>query len=199
MADIRTVVRDRVREHVDHSLVRPGRYLCVAHLIDLDGAYVPEDHVLLDTALSHISYGADHIATPNRDRTLRVMEEKRRQISLLLREDAAMSLGHGMAVPYRLFFVSRNLEHALNGSMGTLTQSEKDDQAAVNAMVFHRNPKRLFDELTYLYATQRPAGVIRPTWRQTWDHVAEETRSLERGSNLILLPRFVMEASEQNT
>lgn len=59
--DVREVVRDKVKYHLDRSDYRKADYSHITQVIDLDGAFVPNDLVIEDSSIPRIQYGADAI------------------------------------------------------------------------------------------------------------------------------------------
>lgn len=163
----------------------------IAHLTDLDGAYIPDEAVTQQDGLPRRRYTDTGIASPSRAATLEEMAEKRRCIDLLVDRKTdyrRASAGRGIrAVPYRLFYMSRNLEHALHGVSRDLGQDEKDDfasdfaEANMDAAVF----RATLDE-----AARRHGGM--PDWESSWEYARDRTafHSLEPGSNLKWIEEF---------
>lgn len=188
--DIRRIVSEHVQAHIKDSPFKPSCYTHVVQVIDLDGAFIPTSLILEDGNAYHIRYTESNIISPNRMRTIQVLSEKQRQIGKLL-SDKPLPVGGRRFLPYRLFFMSRNLEHALSGRHESLTEKQKANIAATRAIAYANNSNLLMRNLLALYAMNRPSGVQRPDWSQTWDYVREGKNSLMRNSNLILMPQFV--------
>ncbi|MBT1161826.1 hypothetical protein [Bifidobacterium sp. SO1] len=118
-----------------------------------------------------------------------IRRENRSQIRRLLNK-RMVSIGHGREIPYRLFFMSRNLEHALSHRIESLDDVMKADLADERNMYYSRNPERLMTDLLKLYSTNLPEGIELASWRQTWDYAMDGLNSLKPNSNLVLLKQY---------
>lgn len=188
--DAKQIVDSFVRRHVRESSFSPREYMQIVQLIDLDGAFIPADSVIEQTNLQRLEYKDNHILAPDRRWLITVHDEKKRQVHALLSKHH-IALSRGITVPYQLFFMSRNLEHALSGVNGNLDGEQKADIAAVRGLAYGQNPNLLMNDLLRLYAMNIPQGRSAPNLKETWDWAMTGVHSLERNSNLILLPKLI--------
>lgn len=181
---------------VDEYLAQQGREATslgwIAHLTDLDGAFIDDSLVAQDSSLDHRAYSTNGIISPSRSATLAELEEKRRCINILVddKKDFRRSIKRREAweVPYRLFYMSRNLEQALHEVAENLSDDEKAGFAAdfaednADPAVFQANLER---------AAQRHGGM--PSWKDSWEYARDMSsrHSLESGSNLKWITDFV--------
>ena len=205
--DVRTLVRNRVREHISqkNGAYRKRDVIRIIQVIDLDGAFIPHDRVFEDRLLSHVEYGSDRISVPNRARHCELMAEKRRNV------DSLRGLSNIDNIPYRLFFVSRNLEHAFAADPDVRDLAEKNDLASARAIQFARDPDLFRAMLVLQYAqhlaearfstvnamTLRQAHTVIEQegllWNESWKNVlcSNSLLSLHAGSNLACIPDFI--------
>ncbi|NEG89473.1 hypothetical protein [Bifidobacterium aerophilum] len=185
---------------IDEYLIREGKSATslgwIAHLTDLDGAFIPDSAVGQDVSLTHRAYRATGIISANREATLTQLAEKRRCIDLLVDEKTDFrrktKKNEAWSVPYRLFYMSRNLEHALHGIVDDLSQDEKDDFASdfasanLDPAMFRRSLEQ---------AAQRHGDM--PDWKASWEYARDRStcHSLESGSNLKWISDFVASCS----
>lgn len=188
--DAKQIVDSFVRWHVRESSFSPREYMQIVQLIDLDGAFIPADRVIEQSDLQRLEYEQDRILAPDRRWLIAVHDEKKRQVHALLGKHH-VTLSRGLTIPYQLFFMSRNLEHALSGLGENLDSEQKADIAAVRGLAYGQNPNLLMNDLLRLYAMNIPQGQSAPDLKGTWDWVMTGVHSLERNSNLILLPKLV--------
>ena len=185
--DVRQMVREKVEYHLERSDYSKNSFTHVVQVIDLDGAFVADADVVQSDAAS-VRYEEDRILTPNRERQLAIMRTKRTGISDLLKLRAVGRL------PYRLFYVSRNIEHAFAGENGELDARKKQSIAALVADAYARDTDMFGRNLERLYKLHMPQNEAGHDWWATWEHVRNQGKcSLQRGSNLLLMPQFVME------
>lgn len=177
--DVKETVRSFVLDVIDTKrLYRWEDLDRVIQIVDLDGAFVPDEAVVENSALSGVWYGAQEIECPDAS----LMRKRNAVKSAALRKlVASRTLTYrGRSVPYAAYFMSRNLEHALFGVKAELDDAMKRRLAEAFARDCEADPAKLPQTL-------RDEGVLVPgDYRQTWKYVQQETRSLERGSNLAL-------------
>ena len=154
----------------------------ILHLTDSDGAYVPERHVVYDRSRKD---GAFYdcvekvIRTQKPQNIIKRNDKKKEIIDRLLDVEAI----HG--TPYRLFYVSCNLDHVLHDSPNV----EDGTQKGVRAQVFRNRYKDDLDAFKRFIA--RSDWSAQGTFKQTWDYLRGEGRygsehSLDRLTNLAL-------------
>ncbi|MBT1162886.1 hypothetical protein [Bifidobacterium sp. SO1] len=184
---------------VDEYLAQQGREATslgwVAHLTDLDGAFIDDSLVTQDTSLDRRIYSPTGIISPNRLATLTELEEKRRCIDILVKKTNFQrsikknkKTEEAWKAPYRLFYMSRNLEQALHEITENLSDEEKDDLAAgfaednADPAVFQANLEQ---------AAKRHGDM--PSWEASWKYAKDMSsrHSLESGSNLKWITDFV--------
>ena len=78
----------------------------IFHILDMDGACIPDEDVCESEQGTTIKYFLDHIETPD----VKYIRERNQRKSVLLLKLSSTPKIHG--IPYRAFYNSRNLEHA---------------------------------------------------------------------------------------
>ena len=188
-SDPRQVVRKAVNRHIalakEEGRYRRSDVSRIVQVIDLDGAFTPLDNVIEKPDLSHVEYDEHCIYASNAVKQIDTMRAKQEGVRSL------RSLTDIDDIPYRLFYVTRNLEHAFSGIVGNVSQGGKARQAAILAQQYADNPDRFTQTLKALYVLHHSNEQM--TWNETWNRVFRSpTLSLARGSNLMLLPRFLI-------
>lgn len=164
----------------------------IVHVIDLDGTFIPDELVQCSSGLPEPVYHRDRIAVPNRERFIENRIVRRASIGRLI---DVPYLTHTerpkkREVPYRLFFVGRNLEDAFADEAGSdLSDEDKKRLAYRKAMKFTTNPL-IFEQR--LIKLNKACGAPRD-WRDSWRYVMdrESCHSLERCSNLYWIRDFI--------
>lgn len=164
----------------------------IIHIIDLDGAYVPEDDIRLftteeeATANSLVTAGSpkntlyldDHIAVrSNLSQRQDTLYRKRKNIEYLLNL-SEISVGK-RTVRYELYYFSCNLDHFLHGD-ANMTGAEK----MRNAAAFSYKVTDADSLITYFSENEFCPKV---DYEQSWKLLRHNTASLQRGSNVHLL------------
>ncbi len=174
--------RDRVRDLIVGELKRDRGYQWkdiaqIVQICDMDGAFIPESLVLAGET-DAIEYREDRILT-GKTESIR-LRNRRKSESLRKLSSISCLTYQKHEVPYRIYYFSRNMEHALHNRSGSLSNSEKSKLA----QSFRR---RFANDLPQFKAFMRSPEVAVPgDYRDTWDAVQNGVSSLRRGSNLHL-------------
>ena len=161
----------------------------VIQICDLDGAFAPDDSVRENPSAEETLYSTTDIVTTNRDALIADRTTKRNGVGSLLKLDGFRKKqgGRTVLIPYRLFYVSRNLEHAFRGRTDNLDAQHKQSGAIKLADRFTRDPN-LFS--TTLQSLRRIHGNP-ATWEESWRYAMQDFHSLERGSNLAFVEPYL--------
>ena len=188
----RNTVCDLVNRYLERWEYSPKYLECVLQVCDLDGAFIPDDHVRANPALPDITYLPDAIVTPSPDALISDHRLKQGSTSALVSSDY-LKLKRNQRVPYRLFYCSRNLEHAFCGLDGTLSDRDKRIHAARVAARYANDPQAFRRLLADLAAMHGNPG----DWERSWRYALEGLHSLQRGSNLAFAEPFILQAASR--
>ncbi len=81
-------------------------------------------------------------------------------------------------IPYRVYYNSRNLEHALYGIMEDMSDEEKRDRADDFADEYEDNLEGFIELITSEEIS------VSGTYQQTWKYIERDCHSLERHTNM---------------
>ena len=172
---MRQFVVDRIASRHEYEWTDLDR---IIHIVDLDGAFIPNE-CIVEGDCDGFVYGRDSITA--RD-TARVVDRNERKSAALLELAGTRELKHRKhAVPYRVYFMSRNLEHALYGSVREFSDDEKRQLSAAFGKKYRNDPEG-FINLLRSGDVKVPGDTVEETWR----YAREGTNSLHRGSSLHL-------------
>lgn len=183
---IRQFVLDRIEmrhAYTWHDIAR------VVHIVDLDGAFIPESNIRQGNEPGY-HYGPDYIEAPDIDDIVRRNKEKASALRELI--GCEQLTWKRASIPYSVYFVSRNLEHALYGIDSDCSDDEKRDLSNSFADKYSYDPEG-FAELLLSEVISVPGE----DFGDTWDYAQQGTHSLERGSNLHLLVNKLSGCPEQ--
>ncbi len=169
-------IRAMVNQEKKKYALKDKDILAVIQITDTDGAYIPDSAVIDDPEADKIIYGNNEIRTKFTNSIITRNRKKRTNVDKLLPQ-----YGINNEIPYRIYFVSRNLEHALYGRDEYLTDNKKSYLADDFSDRFGKN-WRLF--LSYVEKECDPIG---KDYRDSWKKIREGTASLERHTNLNFL------------
>lgn len=167
-----------VYEHIEVERKRYGiekrDIMKVIHLVDIDGAFIPEDRVIGGKA-GIVRYFDDRIESSDPDR---IIERNRRKSQVLHRLCTADTVGK---IPYFIYYFSRNLEHVLHNRDEDLTDDEKINYADAFA------DKYGSDQKGFQAFISSGDLAVSGDFRETWNFIMQDLNSLHRHCNLHLL------------
>lgn len=176
--DPREKVRERVLGQIERKDYRWSDLRQIVQIVDLDGAFVP-DSLVEKSDTGRLCYTEGRILASSVDG----IRERNR-----IKKNALRKLSHlgkltyrRHPVPFSVYYLSRNMEHALHGRIDEVGVDEKERLA--------RDFQRRFrDDLEGFVGFMNGSAVAVPgTYGETWKHAEEGCNSLKRGSNLHLI------------
>lgn len=172
---MRQFVIDRIATRHEYEWTDLDR---IIHIVDLDGAFIPNERIV-EGRCEGFTYGCDSIIAKN---ISEVIDRNARKSDAMLELAGTRELKHRKrAVPYSVYFMSRNLEHALYGSAREFSDEEKKRLSAAFGKKYRNDPKG-FIELLQSEEVKVPGDTV----KETWCYAQQSTNSLHRGSNLHL-------------
>lgn len=173
----RNVVRDQLVGHIEHEYYGWKDLMEIVHIVDSDGVFISDDKVVAAES-DCLEYGLDCIKAPRVESILQRNHAKAATLNQL-RHITGITYQH-ITVPYRIYYVSRNLEHALHGVIEDVSDYEKEKLARL----FQR---RYRNDLEGFAAFMRNEIGVAGDYTETWDHLRQNENSLARRSNLHLV------------
>ena len=146
----------------------------IVHLIDTDGAFIPNTAVINNAEATHIQYTLQNIQT---DDIEKIVERNQKKLGLvkLLRSKTEIN-----KKPYKMFYFSRNQEHVLHNEARELTTSEKNALADQFDDLYGDAPE------AFLEFIRSKDFAVPGDYTATWNFIEDGTQSLERWSNFHL-------------
>lgn len=164
----------RIKNEMDRYGYQKSDILKVFHLIDTDGAFISDHHVCVHSG-EDVVYTLEEILCPSVERILTRNERKKNAVMNL----KSRSVIGG--IPYRLLFLSRNMEHVLYDRADTMSRDEKI---------------QLADSFSDRYSSDTEGFkkmicsnnfAVEGTYADTWKFIMKDQNSLKRYSNLHLI------------
>lgn len=174
--------RNRLRDHlVQHVSRQPYEWrdlLRIVQIADTDGAFVEDDSVWEVPDAQGVRYLLDHMEAVDKKTICERNRMKKRALAQLC-SCQAITYG-GVKVPYAVYYLSRNMEHALHECTQDIVDAEKGRMA-------RRFQMRYKNDLEGFLAFLRSDELaVSGDYAETWRYIGEGCRSLERHSNLHL-------------
>ena len=161
-----------VRGYARSYHYRAADFQEVIHLIDMDGAYVPETAIVEDEQAKKPLYTVTAIHTGNPEQIKERNRRKRENIDRICFLNKTWG-----SVPYRAYYMSANLDHVLYDKLNS-TDAEKENDAYRFAVAYKDH---LDDFLAFI--TDSEFSVCED-FKISWQFIKEDCHSLERHTNL---------------
>lgn len=169
-------VRDIVRMEMKRYALKKGDMLAVFQITDTDGVFIDDGLILENRDAQRIEYLEDHIETAYVSSIKARNRKKRKNMNILSDERMIND-----ETPYRLYYMSHNLEHALYGEAGNMNDSRKTGLADSFSSRFKK------DWQSFLAYIEKECSPLGSNFQQSWDEIRKDTKSLERHTNINLL------------
>ncbi len=190
-----TPIRERIRNFFIDRLgdLQLKDIVGIIHISDTDGSYIPDEKVIIDeNQQAPCNYSQDGIFVKEWMEKEKI--EKRNQTK---RQNtvAAASLDHVQykraKIPYRLFYLSQNLEHAIFGRLNVPSGRKVKNMAAYLKKV--RGTAAIGELLKSLLPPIDEMCIDKH--QNSWDFIMDSDHSLQRFSNTSLMYEFISEIS----
>lgn len=165
---ITEVVQQSLKEYKLHKT----DLLRVIHLVDTDGAFIPDSSILFDKQAIKPEYSTTNIKTVNPSGLIQRNQQKRTNLSKLHSTQFVWK-----DIPYSIFYLSSNLEHALYDELN-LTDEEKEAKALQFAKKYKNDIPAFID-----FVRNSDFSVI-DGYLPSWLYIEQDLHSLERHTNL---------------
>lgn len=166
-------VDDCIRDVMERYRYKTNDIEQIIQIVDMDGTFIQPEKVV-EEPVPEVLYFSDHVETAHRERMIQRNESKGRILFKLYKTSKV----HG--IPYRIYFMSCNLEHVLYGKLENLTDSQKWEYSDRFAERFEGKPEA-FEQFM-----EAEEVAVQGSYQETWKFIERDVHSLERYSNLCL-------------
>ena len=106
-ANIVSKIGSEVKRFAASNHYKSTDFQQIIHIVDMDGAYIPDDYIIEDLSLKKVLYHADGIHTAN--------VEAIKNRNKIKRDNLYRLIGQGTIwkIPYGVYYMSCNLDHVL--------------------------------------------------------------------------------------
>lgn len=170
-----------IKKVKDTYKFRESDFEQIIHLVDTDGAYIPDSNILGSPIPPKFTtyYAADCILSVHPGAIKQRNDQKRQLLNLLINTSQIH------AIPYRVFYLSCNLEHVLHGDANVLSQDKM--KLATQFSDHYANDLAGFSSwITDL------ARSVQGDYQETWAYIKVGLNSLKKGTNLHLALEFAL-------
>lgn len=169
--DIVKALGDVVKHYAESMHFKQLHFQQVIHLIDMDGAYIPDEKVVENPDADKPVYSLTDIQTSKREQLIMRNDHKRRKIERI----CGMQKVWG-SIPYRAYYMSANLDHALYGKLNSSDEEKEND-----AYAFAKKYKDDIDGFLGFISDSEFSRM--DGYRESWEFIKKECHSLERFTN----------------
>lgn len=143
----------------------------IIHIVDTDGAYVPDENIVENPEALAPVYSPVQIETNHRAGIIARNDQKRKNI------DRLCTCSTLWTVPYHIYYMSCNLDHALYGKLNS-SNREKELDSYQFAKRYHRDIEGF---LKFICCSDFS---VMSGYRESWEYIRSGLHSLERHTNL---------------
>ena len=131
--NIVTKLCDTVKDYAESSHFVSEHFQEIIHLVDTDGAYIPDVSVVEDKKAVSLIYSETEIRTANKSATEQRNKRKKANINKLC------TCKNIWGIPYRVYYMSCNLDHVLYNKLNSSDEDKEQDA--------HRFAKQYKDDI----------------------------------------------------
>ena len=168
---IQQAIYAKVEAYMKENKLNKNHIWQIVQIFDTDGTYIPNSAIVKGDT-SNLFYSTTEISCRNTQKVVDRNKWKKEMINQLL------ALQDIKGIPYRCFFMSSNLDHALY-NMQNLTDEEKEEYSNSFYELFEGHEKLFIDFLNKEVVNGCP-----DSFPASWRYIKEELHSLERHTNL---------------
>lgn len=168
-SNIAAKVGDVVRKF-SGRIFKPTDFLEIVHLVDMDGAYIPDENIVESTYDKNI-YSDEKIFTSKVQSTINRNHQKQEILCRMIGLNKVWG-----SIPYSVYYFSCNIDHVLHNE-ANLSRVDKDKLATDFESEFFGKPEK------FVGFFNKAEFVVKGTYGETWEFIKAGTNSLKRYSN----------------
>lgn len=170
--NIAAKIGDIVKKH-SGKVFKQNDYLEVVHLVDMDGAYIPDERVI-EAEIDGLIYNDDEIHCKDAISIIKRNHQKQEVINRML-----MITKVWTSIPYSVYYFSCNMDHVLHNK-ANLSQKEKNMYAQKFEDKYINKPKEF---AAFFNDDKLNVGTA---YKESWDFIRLDANSLKRKTNFYL-------------
>lgn len=143
----------------------------IIHIVDTDGAFIPDENVMYDEDCDEVMYESDGIYTQEIENIIERNKQKKYNLYKLIATSKIWNIS------YKVYYMSCNLDHVLHDKRNS-TDDEKEDDAYEFAKKYKQN---LDGFIEFICESEFS---VTEDYKESWLHIEEGMNSIERYTNL---------------
>ena len=163
-------IGNEIRKYAKDHHYKSQHFKQIIHIVDTDGAYIPNENVILNSEHEEVFYEADGIYASDQQRIIKRNEQKKDNL-YRLRET-----GQIWKIPYRVYYMSCNLDHVLHNKRNS-TDDEKEEDAYAFAKKYKRDVGKFID-----FICDSDFSVM-GDYKESWEYIESGLNSIDRHTN----------------
>jgi hypothetical protein len=165
------VLKDIVKNFREDKKLEKEDIAEIIHIIDTDGAFIPDDCIVVDKTLSDFYYTLDCIRA-NSKKKVKSRNDRKIEIIQKLLDTKKID----KTIKYKMFYMSCNLDHVLYDEIN-LEAEEKRPKAFEFRRKFNNDKKGFIEFFNSLECKANGS------YKATWDFIQQGKNSLKRYNN----------------
>lgn len=170
-SNIIAAVCNEIKKYAKANHLSKSHFQEIIHITDTDGAFIENRSVIEDHTMDSPWYSTTEIRTPNK---YSIEKRNQQKAANLIKLSSCSEIWN---IPYRIFYMSCNLDHVLYNKLNS-SDKDKENDAFLFAKRYKDNIPDFVD-----FILQSDFSVP-GSYNDTWKYIKEGLRSLERHTNL---------------
>lgn len=172
-ANIVGKIGNEVRAFAKSNHYKSSDFKAILHIVDTDGAYIPDANVIEDKTVKSPMYSLTEIRAFDKHNIENRNAQKKTNLDKLCYTNEIWN------VQYRIYYMSCNLDHVLYDKLNSSDEEKEND-----ALHFALQYKAKIPEFLK-FISESDFAVI-GGYRESWDYIRCDLHSLERHTNIAL-------------
>lgn len=164
-------IGNEVRLYAKSQHYSPKNFKKIIHIVDMDGAYIPDEKIISDPKCDDIFYGLDGIHTSDQQGIIQRNKQKADNLRRL------RGTGKIWNIPYQVYYMSCNLDHVLHNK-----RNSSDEEKETDAYEFAKKYKNDIEGFVNFICTS--GFSVDGDYKESWVYIEKGMNSLERHTNL---------------
>lgn len=170
-------IKAKIGRHINNELRRlklnKSDLMSVIHVVDLDGAFIPDTTIKLDETKDTFIYEDDGIHYKDVNAVVNRNTQKKQNIETLYKNTSGICGG----VMYHIYYMSCNLEHVLHNCRQVATADKE-------GLAYEFRARYKEDFPGFLKYMKESEFSVCSNYLESWEFITEGLHSLQRYSNL---------------